>query len=86
MFDIGLSELMLVFMIGLVIFGPERLPIAVRTVVSWIGRIKAVYSTMQNELIKEINVQEQQDNLRKMEKIRKKNLSSDFENLDAGAE
>ena len=36
MFDIGFSELLLVLVIGLVVLGPERLPVAVRTVSGWI--------------------------------------------------
>ncbi len=30
MFDIGFSELLLVFIIGLVVLGPQRLPVAVK--------------------------------------------------------
>ncbi len=33
MFDIGFSELLLVFVIGLIVLGPQRLPVAVKTVV-----------------------------------------------------
>ncbi|MGO1309144.1 MAG: twin-arginine translocase TatA/TatE family subunit, partial [Kluyvera intermedia] len=33
MFDIGFSELLLVFIVGLVVLGPKRLPVAVKTVV-----------------------------------------------------
>ncbi len=36
MFDIGFSELLLIAVIGLVVLGPERLPVAVRTVAGWI--------------------------------------------------
>ncbi|MFQ9623296.1 MAG: Sec-independent protein translocase protein TatB, partial [Enterobacteriaceae bacterium] len=36
MFDIGFSELLLVFVIGLIVLGPQRLPVAVKTVASWI--------------------------------------------------
>ncbi len=30
MFDIGFSELLLVFVIGLIVLGPQRLPVAVK--------------------------------------------------------
>ncbi|MFP3367334.1 Sec-independent protein translocase protein TatB, partial [Pseudoalteromonas sp. SIMBA_148] len=36
MFDIGFGELILVLVIGLVVLGPERLPVAVKTVAGWI--------------------------------------------------
>ena len=32
MFDIGFSELLLVFVIGLIVLGPQRLPVAEKTV------------------------------------------------------
>ena len=37
MFDIGFSELLLVFIIGLVVLGPQRLPVAVKTVAGWVA-------------------------------------------------
>ncbi|XPE60865.1 Sec-independent protein translocase protein TatB [Shigella flexneri] len=38
MFDIGFSELLLVFIIGLVVLGPQRLPVAVKTVAAGFAR------------------------------------------------
>ena len=37
MFDIGFWELLLIAIIGLVVLGPERLPVAIRTVRNWIS-------------------------------------------------
>ncbi len=31
MFDIGFSELLLVFVIGLIVLGPQRLPVALKS-------------------------------------------------------
>ena len=42
MFDIGFSELLLVFVIGLIVLGPQRLPVAVKTVVSWIRTLRSL--------------------------------------------
>lgn len=36
MFDIGFSELILLMVLGLVVLGPKRLPIAIRTVMDWV--------------------------------------------------
>jgi sec-independent protein translocase protein TatB len=36
MFDIGFWELILIGIMGLVVLGPERLPVAIRTVRGWI--------------------------------------------------
>ena len=64
MFDIGFSELLLVFVIGLVVLGPERLPVAVRTVAAWIRTLRSMAASVQNELNQELKLQELQDSLR----------------------
>jgi len=67
-FDIGFSELLLVFVIGLVVLGPKRLPVAVKTVVGWIRALRSLAATVQNELTQELKLQEFQDSLKKVEK------------------
>ncbi|HEY0209574.1 Sec-independent protein translocase protein TatB [Acerihabitans sp.] len=78
MFDIGFGELALVFVIGLVVLGPERLPVAVRTVVGWIRALRSLASTVQNELSQELKLQELQDSLKKVEQASKNNLSPEL--------
>ena len=68
MFDIGFSELLLVFIIGLVVLGPQRLPVAVKTVAGWIRALRSLATTVQNELTQELKLQEFQDSLKKVEK------------------
>ncbi|HGN1706813.1 TPA: Sec-independent protein translocase protein TatB [Providencia rettgeri] len=67
MFDIGFSELLLVAVIGLVVLGPERLPVAVRTVAGWIRAMRSMAANVQNELSQELKLQELQDTLKKVE-------------------
>ncbi|NDL64528.1 Sec-independent protein translocase protein TatB [Acerihabitans arboris] len=78
MFDIGFGELALVFVIGLVVLGPERLPVAVRTVVGWIRALRSLASTVQNELSQELKLQELQDSLKKVEQASKDSLSPEL--------
>ena len=78
MFDIGFGELALVFVIGLVVLGPERLPVAVRTVVGWIRALRSLASTVQNELSQELKLQELQDSLKKVEEASKDNLTPEL--------
>ncbi|MGL9735508.1 MAG: Sec-independent protein translocase protein TatB [Symbiopectobacterium sp.] len=74
MFDIGFGELMLVMMIGLVVLGPERLPVAVKTIAGWVRTLRSLASTVQNELTQELKLQELQDSLKKVEQASLKNL------------
>lgn len=78
MFDIGFSELLLVLVIGLVVLGPERLPVAVRTVSSWIRTLRSLAATVQNELAQELKVQELQDSLKKAEQAGLQNLTPEL--------
>ncbi|AUX74155.1 Sec-independent protein translocase protein TatB [Erwinia pyrifoliae] len=78
MFDIGFSELVLVFIIGLVVLGPQRLPVAVRTVMGWIRALRSLATSVQNELAQELKFQELQDGLKKIEQVSKDNLSPEL--------
>ncbi|MEM0672316.1 Sec-independent protein translocase protein TatB [Dickeya oryzae] len=79
MFDIGFSELLLVMVIGLVVLGPERLPIAVKTVAGWIRALRSLASTVQNELAQEMKLQELQESLKKVEQASQlQNLSPEL--------
>lgn len=78
MFDIGFSELVLVFVIGLIVLGPQRLPVAVKTVVGWIRAIRSLAANVQNELAQELKLQELQDSLKKVEEAGRGTLSPDL--------
>ena len=58
MFDIGFSELLLVGLIALLVFGPERLPGAARTAGLWVGRLKRSFAAIKTEVEREIGADE----------------------------
>ncbi|MBB1518192.1 Sec-independent protein translocase protein TatB [Aquipseudomonas guryensis] len=58
MFDIGFSELLLVGLVALIVFGPERLPGAARTAGLWVGRLKRSFSAIKAEVEREIGADE----------------------------
>ncbi|MBG6030849.1 Sec-independent protein translocase subunit TatB [Proteus hauseri] len=67
MFDIGFSQLLLVMVIGLVFLGPERLPVAVKTIAGWVRALRSLAANVQNELTQELKLQELQESLKKVE-------------------
>ena len=75
MFDIGFWELLLIAIIGLVVLGPERLPVAIRTVRKWITSIRSFSEGVKNELTEELRIQELHANLKKAEQSHMTNLS-----------
>ncbi|MEY4922413.1 MAG: twin arginine-targeting protein translocase TatB [Pseudomonadota bacterium] len=78
MFDIGFSELLLVLVIGLIVLGPERLPVAVKAVAGWIRTLRSLAATVQNELAQELKLQELQDSLKKAEQAGLQNLTPEL--------
>lgn len=79
MLDLGFSELLLVMIIGLVVLGPERLPIAVKTIAGWIRVLRSLVANVQHELSQELKLQELQEILRKgEEKAQLQTLSAEL--------
>lgn len=75
MFDIGFWELMLIGVMGLVVLGPERLPVAIRTVRGWIGGVRKFSDTVKSELTEELRIHELHANLKKAEQSNMSDLS-----------
>ena len=78
MFDIGFWELVLISVVGLVVLGPERLPVAIRSVSKFIGSAKSMANSVKDELSHELKVQELQENLRKAEQMGMEDLSPEL--------
>ena len=64
MFDIGLLELFLVLVIGLVVLGPERLPEVIKSVTRSIEWIKRTVTSTKEEISKNIGLDEIYQDLR----------------------
>lgn len=79
MFDVSFGELLLVFIIGLIVLGPARLPTAVKTVVGWINALRRLSASVQLELNKELKLQELQDSLKQAEQNGINNISPEIQ-------
>ncbi|HET7569138.1 MAG TPA: Sec-independent protein translocase protein TatB [Gammaproteobacteria bacterium] len=62
MFDIGFWELVLIFVLAVVVFGPERLPDLARKLGRFAARGRAMARSLQAQLEEEINFEEQKKN------------------------
>lgn len=78
MFDIGFAELMLIFIVGLVVLGPQRMPVAIRTVMGWVRTVRGLAHSVQTELAQELKLQELQESIKKAEALNIGSLSPEL--------
>jgi len=57
MFDIGFSELLIIFVVALLVVGPERLPSVARKVGLYIGKMKRSFQSIKNEVEQELEIE-----------------------------
>src|SRR5215208_1690324 len=53
MFEVGFTELLLIFALALVVLGPEKLPKLAREVGRWVGRARAMARQFRDQLEEE---------------------------------
>ncbi len=63
MFDVGFSEMLLVALIALLVFGPDRLPRVAREVALWIRKVRIMASSVKQEIDRELQLQELKETL-----------------------
>ena len=76
MFDIGILELFLVLVIGLVLLGPERLPEVVKSVTRSMKWIKKTITSTKEEVSKNIGLDEVYQDLRNEEILKRSETDS----------
>ncbi len=65
MFDIGFWEIVVISVIGLIVLGPERLPVAIRSVVRWINTVKSMANSVKTEISHELKLHEMNESINK---------------------
>ncbi|NQZ32952.1 MAG: twin-arginine translocase subunit TatB [Oceanospirillaceae bacterium] len=77
MLDIGFTELLLIAVVALVVLGPEKLPMAVRTLGLWVGKAKRTISGIQSEISEELRL----DELKRTASVAKEQLDSELDEM-----
>lgn len=77
MFDIGFAELLLVAIVGLLVLGPERLPVAIRHISLWLGRFRRSYRQIRAEIEREIGADDIRRQLHNEDILQRLNASKE---------
>ena len=89
MFDVGLSELMVIAVVALIVIGPERLPKVARTAGHLLGRLQRYVNDVKSDINREMQLEELkklqtqvQDSARSFENSIQQGLSSTEQSLN----
>ena len=84
MFDIGIGEILIVAVIGLLVFGPERLPRAAADAAKWLKQIKAMASGARQDLADSagIDMSETIDSVKSLQEFHPRRLAANLLNDD----
>ena len=84
MFDIGIGEIIVIAVIGLLVFGPERLPRAAADAAKWLKQLRAMASGAQKELADSagLDLSETVDTVRSLQEFHPRRLAASL--LDDG--
>jgi len=87
MFDVGFSEMLMVGLIALLVFGPERLPRVAKEAALWIRKLRSMATSVKQEIDRELQLQDLKESMdqrkREMEKILLTDNSSKMLNVEA---
>lgn len=78
MFDSSFGELGLIFVVALVVLGPERLPQVIRSTVRLIGIVRAMAHSVKEEVSKELQLSELKDEIRAIEQKEREKLTENI--------
>lgn len=57
MFDIGFTELLVVFIVALLVVGPERLPMVARKFGLYVGKLRRSFQSIKDEVEQELEIE-----------------------------
>jgi sec-independent protein translocase protein TatB len=79
MFDIGFWEMLVIGVMALVVLGPERLPGAIRSLISGIRSVKELANGFKQEVASHLDAHELHTNLKKAESLGMESLGKDLQ-------
>ncbi len=57
MFDIGFTELLVIFVVALLVVGPERLPSVARKIGLYVGKMRRSFQSIKDEVEQELEIE-----------------------------
>lgn len=72
MFDLGMQELIVIFIVALLVFGPKRLPELGRAIGKTVGQLRNAISDVKSEVEREIHTAESDVDIKELPAWKKK--------------
>lgn len=80
MFDIGIGEILIIAVIGLLVFGPERLPRAAADAAKWLRSVRSMAAGARQDLAESagIDLTDTVDTVRSLQEFHPRRLAADL--------
>jgi sec-independent protein translocase protein TatB len=84
MFDVGLGEIAILAVIGLLVFGPERLPKAAADAGKWVRQLRTMAANAKSDLADSagVDLSETLDSVKSLGDLHPRQLAKDFLSVD----
>jgi len=69
MFDAGFQEFFLIFIVGLLVLGPKRLPRVAHATGLWLGKARNAMNRLQREIRREMMIEETREAVEKARRL-----------------
>lgn len=78
MFDIGIGEILVLAVVGLLVFGPERLPKAAAQAGRWLRRVRELGQSARQDLVQSagVDLQDTMDSVRGLRDLHPRRLAT----------
>lgn len=83
MFDVGFWELVVIGVVALLVFGPEKLPGLARTAGFWVGKARRQFTQLRSELERELAMEDVRRMKQKVDIPEIRGLADDIRNASS---
>ncbi len=82
MFDLGFAELMVIFVLGLLVLGPKRMPVAVRAIARMVAKVRGAWVNIQNEIDRELELEKLKKQLQESSELSQKTFQEFHQSVE----
>ena len=82
MFDVGVTELVLIGLVALLVLGPTKMMEVARFTGRWVGRLRRQFNEVKEDIDRDLQLEEMRRKLAEEERALRENLDANIPSID----